>query len=495
MRFSFRHAVTLAVLATGLPSWAGLSEEHMKQRLVELEIYRDNGMDLPAIERQVVYELHDLAPETRAWQEAQLLARDLRQAVLQSYLVALEETGSAESAEELIRANMEKDGPLLAPELRDDINSIVEHVLENPVMMSSEEDVPVSPMLVARIRERNFELMSLLSMPTQNGEVDGFSNMNNKNSGSTITTRAGLLAALAGGNRPEDFQVNYNTVARSAESRASQTTFSARVSAEFLGVKISAGPTFSFTQTITSSVEFGGEGYTPLFDGQGRFDLVKRNSQGQPVRVAGVPVPRRVAFSCELEAEVQSETVLAGGFSVAGLGGDGQITRTYKNSVKMSSSDLLVPNTLDGRLATVATLASICQRDYMNVRTSNGRTIRQNIDTNIRNLVSSLTYKNAAMKCVINSHCSRWYNREVLGIHKYRTVPRCIQERGNPSVMTCQLRGGHGANCTVVRDGKRVSKGYFEYTCDTGKRCVVTKQGGWGGFLNTQWIPWKGECR
>jgi len=493
MRFSLRHAVTLAVLATSLPTWASLSEEHMKQRLVELEIYRNNGLDLPAIERQVVYELHDLTPEVRAWQEGQLLARDLRHAVLQSYLVALEESGSAEAAADVIRANMEKDAPLLAPELKDDINALVEHVLANPVPMSSDEDVPLSPALLANMRARGQSQMELLSQPTTSS-LDSFESMDNKSSGSSITTRAGLLAAFAGGSR-EDFQVNYNTVARSEEARASSQTFSAQVSAEFLGVKLAAGPTFNFTQTITSTVEFGGEGYSPLFDAQGRFDLVKRNSQGQPLRVAGVVVPRRVAFSCELEAEVQSETVLAGGFSVAGLGGDARVTRTYKNTVKMASQDLLVPNTLDNRLTTVATLASICQRDYMNVRASNGRTIKQNIDVSIRNLVASLTYRNAAMKCVINSHCNSWYNREVLGIHKYRTVPRCIQERGNTSVMTCQLRGGTGANCAVVRDGKRVSNGYFEYTCDTGKRCVVTKQGGWGGFLNTQWIPWKGECR
>jgi hypothetical protein len=113
----------------------------------------------------------------------------------------------------------------------------------------------------------------------------------------------------------------------------------------------------------------------------------------------------------------------------------------------------------------------------------------------IRNLVSSLTYVNPAMKCVINSHCNNWFNKEVLGIHKYKTVPRCVQERGNPSVMTCQLRGGTGANCKVVRDNKVVSSGYFEYACDTGKRCVVKEVGGWGGLFGWTWTPWKGECR
>lgn len=489
-----RRLVTLCFASmASFGAMAGLPPEQMETRLKELEIYRNNGLDLEAIEREAVYEANDVPVEQRAYMESQLLVQGLREGILKSYFVALEENPDESAARDLIRANMEKDLHLVAPELQNDMKAIVEDVLANPVWESNE--LPISESLLADMKERSQNRLALLSKPMS--QPSDFTNLagGEKSSGSRITTKSALVAALAGGSSPDNFEARYNTKARSGVSIAAEENFSAKISAKFMGVKIEAGPTFSFKKKISSFVQFGGEGFAPIFDAQGRFDLVKRGTDGQPVKVGGRSVPRRVAFACDISAEVESETALAGGFSVVGIGADARVVKTYRNEVELSSSDLLVPDTLDGRLATVSTLASICQRDFIQARTSNGRTIKQNLDTMIRNLVSSLTYVNPAMKCVINSHCNNWFNREVLGIHKYRTVPRCIQERGNPSVMTCQLRGGAGANCTVIREGKRVSNGYFEYTCDTGKRCVVKEVGGWGGFLNLQWIPWKGECR
>lgn len=493
-----RRFVTLCFASmTSFGAFAGLPLEQMETRLKELEIYRNNGLDLEAIEREAVYEVNDVPVEQRAVMESQLLVQALREAVLKSYFLAIDEASESEdpaaTARDVIRANMEKDLHLLAPQLQPEMKAIVEDVLANPKWESSE--LPISERLLADMRERSANRLQLLSKPSS--QPSDFTNLagGEKGSGSRITTKAALVAALAGGSSPDNFEARYNTKARSGVSLAAEENFSAKVSAKFMGVKIEAGPTFSFKKKISSFVQFGGEGFAPIFDGQGRFDLVKRGTNGQPVMVNGRVVPRRVAFACDLSAEVESETALAGGFSVMGIGADARVVQTYRNEVELASSDLLVPDTLDGRLATVATLASICQRDFIQAKTSNGRTIKQNLDTMIRNLVSSLTYVNPAMKCVINSHCNSWYNNQVLGIHKYRTVPRCIQERGNPSVMTCQLRGGTGANCAVVRGGKHVSKGWFEYTCDTGKRCVVTEVGSWGGFLNLTWTPWKGECR
>lgn len=481
---------------TSFGAIAGLPAEQLETRLKELEIYRNNGLDLEAIEREAMYEINDVAIDQRAWMEGQLLIQGLREAVLKSYLLAIDEAQESPDApaiaRDLIRANMERELHLLAPEIQADLKAVVEDVLANPVWESNE--LPLSEKLLANMKERSLNRIELLSKPTST--PSDFTNLaDNKGSGSKITSKAALVAALAGGSSPDNFEARYNTKARSSVSLAAQENFSAQVSAKFMGVKLSAGPTFNFKKTITSLVQFGGEGFAPIFDAQGRFDLVKRGNNGAPIVVSGRQVSRRVAFACEVQAEVESETALAGGFSVAGLGAEVKVVKTYRNEVELSSSDLLVPDTLDGRLTTVNTLATICQRDFLRARTSNGRTIKQNLDTMIRNLVSSLTYVNPAMKCVTNSHCYNWFNKEVLGIHKYNTVPRCVQERGNPSVMTCQLRGSTNANCAVVRGGKRVSKGWFEYTCDTGKRCVVTKEGHWGGFLNTQWFPWEGRCR
>ncbi len=492
-----RRFITLCFVSmTSIGAFAGLPIDQMETRLKELEIYRNNGLDLEGIGREAVYEANDVPLEQRAWMESQLLVQALREAVLKSYFLAIDEASDSEdpaaTARDLIRANMEKDLHLLAPELQSDMKAIVEDVLANPKWESSE--LPISEKLVANMKERSLNRLELLSKPIS--VPSDFTNLaDNKGSGSKITSKIALVNALAGGSSPENFEARYNTKARSSVSLASEAKFSAQIKASFMGVEIAAGPTFTFTKTISSAVQFGGEGFAPIFDGQGRFDLLKRGTNGQPVMVNGRTVPRRVAFACDISAKVESETALAGGFSAMGVGPEARVVKTYRNEVELASSDLLVPDTLDGRLATVSTLASICQRDFLRARTSNGRTIGQNLDTMIRNLVSSLTYVNPAMKCVVNSHCNNWFNKEVLGIHKYKTVPRCIQERGNPSVMTCQLRGGTGANCKVVRENKVVSNGWFEYVCDTGKRCVVTEVGGWGGLLGWTWTPWKGQCR
>lgn len=492
-----RRLITLCFASmASVSALAGLPIDHMEDRLKELEIYRNNGLDLEGIAREAVYEANDVPVEQRAWMESQLLVQALREAVLKSYFLAIEEASNKEdpaaAARDLIRANMEKDLHLLAPELQGEMKAIVEDVLANPKWESSE--LAPSEKLLANMKERSLNRLALLSKPSS--VPSEFSNLaDHKGSGSKITSKVALVAALAGGSSPDNFEARYNTKARSSVSIAAEAKFSAQVKASFMGVEIAAGPTFSFKKTITSAVQFGGEGFAPIFDGQGRFDLVKRGANGSPVMASGRAVPRRVAFACELNAEVESETAISGGFSAMGIGPEARVVSTYRNQVELDSSDLLVPDTLDGRLTTVSTLATICQRDFLRARTSNGRTIEQNLDTMIRNLVSSLSYVNPAMKCVINSHCNNWFNKEVLGIHKYKTVPRCIQERGNPSVMTCQLRGGTGANCKVIRENKVVSSGYFEYACDTGKRCVVTEVGGWGGLFGWTWTPWRGQCR
>jgi hypothetical protein len=162
--------------------------------------------------------------------------------------------------------------------------------------------------------------------------------------------------------------------------------------------------------------------------------------------------------------------------------------------VTLSSRRVLVPDSIDGREALVSTLARLCHNGYMNTRTSNLKTVKQNLDTMMRNIVSGLTYVNPSMQCVTANHCVNWYNRDVIWMHKQNTVPRCIQTRGSDSLMTCQLRGVEKAACAVVKDGKRVSSGMFEYTCAENYRCTITHQGGW--FQNGRLLdPWKAECR
>jgi hypothetical protein len=137
------------------------------------------------------------------------------------------------------------------------------------------------------------------------------------------------------------------------------------------------------------------------------------------------------------------------------------------------------------------TLSRICHNDFMQARTQNGRSVRENMNTTAHNLARGLTFVDRASECVVDTNCNQWF-RGVVSIHKHRTGPRCVRAVGNNAMFSCQLRGQVGANCPVVRDGRRVSSGYFEYNCDSGLRCVVTREGR-SSFLHRE--PWVGECR
>ena len=92
-----------------------------------------------------------------------------------------------------------------------------------------------------------------------------------------------------------------------------------------------------------------------------------------------------------------------------------------------------------------------------------------------------------------NSQCNSWYEKEVVALHKFQTAPRCIEQNRQEAVYGCELRGTKGANCTIVKNGKVVSSGSFEYRCDQGLTCKTVHEGGW--FQNwSTWDPYVGNC-
>ncbi|MBY0518031.1 MAG: hypothetical protein K2P81_14075 [Bacteriovoracaceae bacterium] len=488
MRNLKRHMLTVCL--SGLASFstfAGMSDEALTSRLTELESYRNNGLDLDALTREASYERLDLNLEKRAWIESQIIVQNIRAAVLRGYDAALEQTGSVDGAAKLVRANMDKDMNLIAPELRDDIRTIVEDVLKNPNPTNA--DLAVSDTLLNSMSQRSVERMQVLLQGAQN--ISEIKELSSDRKGQVEhNTTSALVSALADDQSESERWVSTaNMSARSGVTRGSEEEFSAQVSAEFLGVQVAAGPVFKFKKYISSYVDMKGEGLYPIFDAQGKFDVVLRDSLGRPRKGR-----RFMMFTCELESNVESETAIKGGFKVMGIGGEGNVLQKFTSNVNFSSRRVLVPDSIDNREATVGVLAKICHNDFMKARATNGRTIKQNLDIMTKNLASALVYVNPALKCLRDSHCNNWFNKEVIWMHKVNTTPVCVQEKNNPSLMTCQLRGIQKAACSVYQEGKRVSSGMFEYTCKTGYRCVITHRGGW--FQNWElWDPWRAECR
>lgn len=502
MRFGAHLVVSLSLsILSVLPAFAAIDEAHLNSRLEELKPYANKGLDIEGLEREAFYEVSGYTIDQRAQFESEHLRRQIQQAVLRGFDIALEETGSPDLAREQILTNMENDLHLIDESLRQDIKQIVIDTLYQSKSMKGTGQLSIN--LVNSMKERSESNLSMLAAPLINEiSIDPASifppaqelSFDRRGEKNHLTTTDLVKALTDDQTLSERFVSTANISARSSVSTSAATTFSAQVSAEFLGVSVSAGPTFNFKNTISTHVDVKGEGHYPIFDAQGRFDLVLRDGNGKPKLDRGKTIRRFVMFVCEASSDIESETVVKGGFRVLGVGADASVSQKYTTSISLTSRRVLVPNSLEGREATLNTLATICHKQYMQHRVSNGRTVRQNLETMARNMVSGLTYVNASMECVRDTHCYDWYNNRVIWMHKFNTTPKCIQTKNNPSLMTCQLRGTEGANCTVVRNGKRVSNGYFEYQCDKGFRCVVSHEGGWFQNFNL-WDSWKAECR
>lgn len=493
-KMSQRLVGSLLLLSMSTPALAFLDNAHLEDRLSELRSYSATSLDLDALEREAYYEQARLPVEQRAWLEGQRLHRQVRESVLRGYEIALASSGNATEAREQVIKDMESEIYLIDPALQEDIRKMVLDVLDTPLFLSQEAALPAP--LLESLKERSLQKVELLGQPVQKASLsteEFEADAENKNNRQQTTQE--LARSLVNEQIDSERWVSGAHIsATSSVTTGREAEFSAQVSAEFLGVKLSAGPVFKFKNSVATFVDLKGEGLTPLFDAQGRFDLIAKDAQGRPRMQNGRSVRRAVTFSCEASSNIESEAVLKGGFKVAGVGGEAGVTKKFATSISLSSRRVFVPDSIDGREALLSTLSRICHNQYMTMRTSNGKTVRQNLDTMSRNIVSGLTFVNPSMQCVTSNHCSNWYNREVIWMHKQNTVPRCIQSRGSESLMTCQLRGVEKAACAVVKEGKRVSSGMFEYTCAQNYRCTITHEGGW--FQNGNlWDPWKAECR
>src|SRR5690606_27252878 len=85
---------------------------------------------------------------------------------------------------------------------------------------------------------------------------------------------------------------------KSGRQYTTASSISAQVSMEFLGAKISAGPTISFRKTYSSEVVVMALGLNPALMSDGNFDLYKRDSKGNVIKSNGKNVRREVSFNC-----------------------------------------------------------------------------------------------------------------------------------------------------------------------------------------------------
>ncbi len=489
------------LLLASFSAFAEVSIEEKQNRIEYLETLQEKvpAMDIEAYKRELQYEKLGLSLDERAKAEASLIAEQIKTQIARAYEASLASKSAGEAAAE-VREAIEKDSVLVNAEMREEIKELSFRALEDiqEGRVSADENLEaVEKSLMKGIQERyDFLNEEAEPMPMVSMFVDPTLPKANKSKDAErkeYANKSELIASLASDKENVNWISTGGLTLKSQQLTKREANISMQVKAEFLGVSLSAGPSFAFTREYSTDVQVMAEGMHPVLLPDGNFDFYKRDRAGKIIVKGGKQEKRFINFYCNAELEFATEAKTGGGFSVAGIGGGASIESTFKNVVSMTSRRVLVPEYIDGKSVTFKTLSQLCMNDFLRARVTNNMTIAQSLNIMMRNVVSSLRYSHPKTKCVRDSHCFNWYNKEIIALARIANYPRCVEEK-REKFYQCQLRGLKGQNCAVFdAKGKRVSDGMFEFQCDVGLKCVKVQNEGW--FTNWELYQYaKGKC-
>lgn len=471
-------ALTLALLIS-VPSFANTSLDQQREQVATLKELSKKipNINIEGYERELRYEAQGLSQKERAQNEVNLLAEQIRVQVLKSYEVAVSETNDAEAAAEKVRASFKKDLELADPSMREELNMLSEMALEaaqsgsvsTPVELNKLESV-----MLDTVKERAQVLNSQSEKPKSDIERQN-AVFNDKHQ--DYANREEFVAALANENELSSRWVSTtNTTFDSKIIRKRETEVTVQLGFEFMGVKVSAGPKFRFRREYTTRARVMAEGQKSVFFPDGNIDFWKRDEKGNLLIKNGQKQKRFIAFSCEVELRYETEEIWEGGFKVAVVGVGQEETRIYNEQTEKNSRRILVPEYIGDKTVTLQFLREICHNDYLKAKVDEKHTVDDAINMEIKNVLSSVTLSHPKTKCVTDLHCYNWFNNQ-LGVFRVANYPRCVPER--EGFMACSNKGLEGQKCSLFKNGKRISDGMFEFTCDKGLKCVQQNQGGW----------------
>lgn len=498
------HAICLLLTLPGIAS-AVVTPQSLQNRLSELAPLGAKGLDLDALKREVGYENQQLSTKQRARLEADLLLKQIRFGVQAAYQAALKATGNAEAARAKVRENALQDLEHIDPALADDVRLVVDDALSGgfqqaPPSVTLTKQLADASLLRQEVLQGSALTPVVLKEKVPNPSAIEDIHLGPKTTqlprdtgGALATDNLGVLrynsrqemaqAMVSATDSSERWVATANVNFRSNRMTGYEENISLQMKAEFLGFEVSAGPVFKFRRTLTSTANFSGEGMNPLVDGRGFFDFVVRDSLNN-VR----PNRRFIFFTCELESDIEFEERVGGGFKVGGPGADIQQINGFRQSVNMSSRRILVPDAIGGYQTNLAMLEQTCHNEFVMARLSNGRTVKQNMDASIANVIAGTIYVNNAMECVKDSHCDGWYKKHLSFLSdESTTTAECVQTT-NKAVMVCAKRGIQGASCPVKGEIQYGIGGMME--CAKGYTCIPDKKP-----VNMRgWSYTKGTC-
>jgi hypothetical protein len=470
------------LLLTGLISFSALAEvsfDEKKNRVEFLEELSQKvvSMNIDVYKRELQYEKKNLPLDQRAENEASLLAEKIKLQVQLAYEAELDTKSSEEAVSEVTEA-IEKDLALVAPELREEIRTIALKALSDAQGggISSNENLDgIKKVLLKGVKERS----SFLNTEADYDLPPALYSTSPTAEEKVYAKKSDILASMVSDGPSTRWVAAANIALRSETSRKLESKISLQVRVEFLGVEIAAGPIITFQREFQTSVAVGSESLRPVLLPDGNFDFLHRDAEGKTVLENGKPKRRFVNFTCEANLAFQSVYTGSGGFSIEGVGIKNSASNRYTNVVTLSSRRILVPEYIDNKSVTFNYLKTLCHQDFLNTKITNNMTVTDSLNIMMKNVVATLKFSHPKSKCLADNHCSKWFNNEVLAVAKIRNVPRCVEEK-NELYRSCELRGLQGQNCSVYdAKGSRISEGRFEYTCDTGLRCVKTQDAGW----------------
>ena len=459
------------------------------------------SISLGAYQREMIYEQSNLSVEERAKRETNLIAEQIKKQVTIVYENVLQETGHAELAVTAVKAKIETDLAYVAADLRDDIREISLNALEacQRGELSQETSAPSveAYMKQGSVDRSNYLNSGVLLINEINNFTDATKatkpNEIKKSDTKEYATKKELVDSLTS----MQSSVMGGSVSSSASLNSSKSTsvggsVSYRVRVNFLGADLNAGPTISFSRTYSTSVNVSGDGLRPMTTRDGNFDFYLRDTAGKIVVKNGKEQKRYMSFSCSADLSFGTVYNGSGGFSIAGVGADATVSRSYNNSVNLSSRRVALPEYIEGKSVTLNSLAQLCNNEFMNAKLMNNMTLKDSLNIMMKDVISTLVFSHPRTKCVQDKQCQGWFNKDIRPVAGRAAIPRCLEE-SREHYMACAAVGLQGTKCPLYEKGKLITDGVAEYRCDRGLRCKQVKEYGW--FRNYQVFQYaEGRC-
>ncbi|MFA5583371.1 MAG: hypothetical protein WDA09_04075 [Bacteriovoracaceae bacterium] len=448
------------------------------------------AMNIEAYERELDYIHSGLTLEEKVQNEAVRLVEVIRLQVIKAYEAELENTGNSLEAYEIVKNKIYKDLELADSGMKDDLLSIAEHALQNLTEAPRSEEIDLTNLrniLREDIKKREAYFLALDFNPNLTS-FDAKISKSTAPKFQNFASRAEVVKSLVSENDNARWFRTSNAVLKSAVATSKAASVSLQVKIEFLGVGVEAGPRISFSRDYSTSVTILADGLAPALDHEGNFDHYEKDRRGRSTNKR-----RFIGFFCDATLSFRSNYEGKGAFRVAGIGADSSVSKEFSNHVALNSRRIFVPEMIGNKKVNLRMLSEICHNDFLNGKINAKVSVKDSLDLMMKNVISGIRFSHPETQCVLDSHCAKWFNTEVLSILRNKATARCLGNAAEGK-FSCVLRGTRGQNCAVIENGKRTSSGLGEYICDKGLRCVKTRNAGWlqGGRL---YQPSAGQCR